>query len=84
MEKISNADKLIIRASEHFDLELDQVQERHIQFIRDQDYAMNYGYQANPLLSYTVGEDGIVEFTESSREELVSQYDHRVNAKQIG
>lgn len=81
MEKISSSDRLLIRASEHFGIELEQVEEKHIQFIRDQDYAANYGYQANPLLSYTVGEDGVVEFSELSREILADQYDHRMMNK---
>lgn len=70
-------DKMTIRASEHFGIDENEVTPKHIQFIKDQDFANNYGYMGNPLVSYEVGEDGFVEFTRESSEVLSNQWDHR-------
>lgn len=77
MEKLEHNDKLVIRAAEHFDLDPNDVQPKHIQFIKDQDFALNYGNRGTPLLSYGVTESGVVDFDDASQAILADQWDHR-------
>lgn len=78
MEKLTDSDIYTAKAAEHFGIDLNEVEPKHIQFIKDQEFALNYGFQGKPLLSYTIGEDGFVEFDSESSEKLVDQYNHRV------
>lgn len=81
MEQLDKAerDQLVLRtrAAEHFEIDETDVTAKHIQFIKDQDFALNYGYQGTPLLSYGVEENGVVAFDTASQNVLADQWDHR-------
>lgn len=80
-ETLEHNDKLADRAAEHFGIDINEVEPKHIQFIKDQDYALNYGYMGAPLVSYEVGEDGFVEFTRESSDILADQFDQRFSTR---
>lgn len=50
------------QAAEHFDISLDEVTEKHQQFIKDQNRAKNYGGMGVPKRRYRVNDNGSIEF----------------------
>ena len=71
MEKLTKQDLTVVRAAEHFGVDENDVTQNQLNFIRRQDRAKNYGGYGIPLRSYTVTEEGTVEFDERSSKELV-------------
>lgn len=55
-------DDYTLEASEHFSITPEQVQPKHIKFIKEQLYAENYGYMGVPSRKYQVHTNGSVEF----------------------
>lgn len=71
MEKLTQSDLVVVRAADHFGVEENDVTSSQMAFIRRQDLARNYGGRGIPLRSYTISEEGTVEFDEASSKELV-------------
>lgn len=77
MDKLTRNDLYTAKAAEHFGIDLNDVEPKHIEFIKEQEYALNYGYRGTPLLSYTITEEGVVDFDNASQEVLLDQYENR-------
>ena len=71
MEKLTKQDLAVVRAADHFGVDENEVTAKQLTFIRQQERSTNYGGYGMPLRSYTVTEEGTVEFDERSSKELV-------------
>jgi len=71
MEKLNQSDRVTMRAAEHFGVDENEVSSSQMAFIRRQDLARNYGGRGIPLRSYSITEEGTVEFDDRSSKELV-------------
>lgn len=54
---------ILKQAMEHFEMEENEITKKHLDFIREQNYAKNYGNLGVPKRQYSVNILGIVEFT---------------------
>jgi hypothetical protein len=71
MEKLTNSDLYTIKAAEHFGIDENDVTPKQRMFIKEQEYSGSYGGRGIPLRSYSVTEEGTVEFDDRSSKELV-------------
>lgn len=78
--KLDRNTVLTIKAANHFEIDENEVEQKHLDFIRGQEYALNHGFMGTPLRSYTLDESGVVVFDRASSEALVNQYDLRTNS----
>jgi len=65
--------KTIRLAAEHFDLPMNEVTPKHVDFIKEQLRVKNYNNMGVPLRSYFVLSNGIVEFTKPILNDLELQ-----------
>ena len=71
MEKLSNTDIYTVKAAGYFNIDENDVTPKQIKFIRDQERASNYGGYGMPLRSYSITEEGTVEFTAETSKQLI-------------
>jgi hypothetical protein len=71
MEKLEMSDRFIMKVAAHFGVDENEVTSQQMNFMRQQSRADNYGGYGIPLRSYTITEEGTVEFDEPSSKELV-------------
>jgi hypothetical protein len=71
MDKLNQSDLVVVRAADHFGVDENEVTSSQMAFIRRQDLARNYGGRGMPLRSYTISEEGTVEFTAETSKQLV-------------
>lgn len=79
--KLDKRTERTIAAADHFGIDLNDVEQKHLDFLRGQEYALNYGFMGPPLRSYTLDESGFVVFDSASSDSLVDQYDLRTSVR---
>lgn len=71
MEKLTREDLYTVKAADHFGVDENDVTPKQRQFIKEQLLSENYGHRGIPLRTYSITEEGTVEFDEATSKQLI-------------